>query len=427
MKRVAHGIVALGLLTWLVVASWACMNKDIMQRKSELCNRNEAVPCGTVPDGGAPTGNLVGYTCPREARPDMNPHYNQGIPQGLVCGDFGAANADDSQNYCCTAQEDTCAFNPVAVCPQNTYSMMLTGAQEVPSNDSAGTGTVMVSFNDTTSSVSVSGSFTNLSSGATAAYIQGPAGPGQKVDDVIVMLSVPSGNVTSGGVSGTGKVSAELMNIIKNGGAYLNIQTVSHPEGEIRAQIRSSFYGFQCRGANRPEALNPLIDCGNGVREDDFINYCCTARPIPPPPQGTGCVQSDGQCTGKMASWLPDRMSGWTCTNGAIPSAEDFKANESRADFYYFLCATPTQAPNPTVQYFCCYVPALVPPGGSCVPDLRVPGCAANRFGFSCYGRDTPEDDYLVVKCDAPTQSTSADGYPAKTYCCDIKPANESQ
>ena len=138
-------------------------------------------------------------------------------------------------------------------------------------------------------------------------------------------------------------------------------------------------------------------------------------------------MQSDGQCTGKMASWLPDRMSGWTCTNGAIPSAEDFKANESRADFYYFLCATPTQAPNPSVQYFCCYVPALVPPGGSCVPDLRVPGCAANRFGFSCYGRDTPEDDFLVVKCDAPTQSSSADGYPAKTYCCDIKPADQSQ
>jgi hypothetical protein len=426
MKRVAHGIVALGLLTWLAVASWACLKNDIMESKSALCSRNEAVPCGSTPDGGAPTGGLVGYTCPREARPDMDPHYSQGVPQGLVCGDFGAANGDDSQNYCCTPKESTCAFNPVAVCPQNTYSMLLTGAQEVPANDSPGTATIMVSFNDTTGSVSVSGSFANLTSGATAAYIQGPAGPGQK-GDVIVMLSVPSGSVTSGGVSGTGAVSAEQMNIIKNGGAYLNIDTVNNPEVEIRAQIRSSFYGFQCRGANRPEALNPLIDCGNGVREDDFINYCCTARPIPPPPQGTGCVQSDGQCTGKMASWLPDRMSGWTCTNGAIPSAEDFKANESRADFYYFLCATPTQAPNPSVQYFCCYVPALIPPGGSCVPDLRVPGCAANRFGFSCYGRDTPEDDFLVVKCDAPTQSTSADGYPAKTYCCDIKPANESQ
>jgi hypothetical protein len=426
MKHFGHGLIALGLLGSLAVMSWACLNTDEMQRKSDLCTRNESVPCGTAPDGGAPTGGLVGYTCPREARPDMNPHYSEGIPQGLVCGDFGAPNSDDSQNYCCTPHEDTCAFNPVAICPQNTYSMLLTGAQEDTPNDSTGTGSVMVSFNDTTSSVAVSGSFSNLSSGATAAHIHGPAAFGQ-TGDVIVTLSVPAGGVTSGGVSGTGMVTAEQMNIIKSGNAYLNIHTTSHPDGEIRAQIRSSFYGFQCRGANRPEALNPLIDCGNGVREDEMINYCCTARPIPPPPLGTGCVQSDGQCTGKMATWLPDRMSGWTCTNGAIPSAEDFKANESRADFYYFLCATPTQAPNPSVQYFCCYVPALVPPGGSCVPDLKVPGCASNRFGFSCYGRDTPEDDFLVVKCDAPTQSTSADGYPAKTYCCDMKPASESQ
>jgi hypothetical protein len=428
MKRFRrlHGVIALGLLTWLAVASWACLNQDLQPRLSELCSRNEAVPCANSPDGGAPTGGLVGYTCPREARPDMDPHYAQGIPQGLVCGDLGAANSDDTQNYCCSAQETTCAFNPVAVCPQNTFTMLLTGAQQVPANDSPGTATVMVSFNDAASSVSVSGSFANLSSGATMAHIHGPAGFGEE-GGVAVMLSVPAGNPTSGGVSGTAMVNAEQMNFIRNGGAYLDIHTANYPKGELRAQIRSSFYGFQCRGANRPEALNPLIDCGNGVREDDFINYCCTARPIPPPPAGTGCVQSDGQCTGKMATWLPDRMSGWTCTNGAIPSAEDFKANESRADFYYFLCATPTTAPNPSVQYFCCYVPALIPPGGSCVPDLRVPGCAANRFGFSCYGRDTPEDDFLVVKCDAPTQTTSADGYPAKTYCCDIKPASESK
>src|SRR4029079_9392682 len=220
---------------------------------------------------------------------------------------------------------------------------------------------------DTTSSVAVSGSFSNLSSGATAAHIHGPAAV-RPTGGVIVTLSVPAGGVTSGGFSGTGVVTAEQMNIIKSGNAYLNIHTVNHPDGEIRAQIRSSFYGFQCRGADRPEALNPLIDCGSGVREYELITYCCTARPIPPPPQGTGCVQSDGQCTGKMTSWLPDRMSGWTCTNGAIPSAEDFKANESRADFYYFLCATPTQAPNPSVNYFCCYVLALGRPGDPCGP-----------------------------------------------------------
>jgi hypothetical protein len=94
-----------------------------------------------------------------------------------------------------------------------------------------------------------------------------------KNGDVIVTLSVPSTAVTSGGVSGSSPVTAQQMDIIRNGGAYLNIHTTNHPDGEIRAQIRSSFYGFQCRGADRPEALNPLIDCGNGVRQDELVNY----------------------------------------------------------------------------------------------------------------------------------------------------------
>jgi hypothetical protein len=421
MNRCMNRALAIGLAAF-ALASGACMNKDVMPAKSALCSRNDSAPCGSTPDGGVPTG-LVGYSCPREARPDMDPHYNQGVPQGLVCGDMGPAKSDDSQDYCCSAETTTCAFNPVAICPGTTYSVLLSGQQEVEPNDSAATGSVMVSFNDAAGMVSVSGSFSNLSSGVTEAHVHGPAAFGQ-TGEVLFALSVPTGGVTSGSVSGSGSVNAYQMNLIRSGGAYVNIYSTNFPKGEIRAQIRPSIYGFQCRGADRPEALNPLIDCGNGVREDDLINYCCTARPIPPPPQGTGCVQADGQCTGKMTSWLPDRMSGWQCTNGAIPSAEDFKANESRADFFYFLCATPTQAPNPSVSYFCCYVSGLVPPGGSCVADMQVPGCASNHFGFACYGRDTPEDDYLVMKCGAPASGRSAEGYPANLYCCDIKDAD---
>src|SRR6185295_19584540 len=35
-------------------------------------------------------------------------------------------------------------------------------------------------------------------------------------------------------------------------------------------------FGFRCRGANRPESLNPALSCGNGVREGDLVNYCCS-------------------------------------------------------------------------------------------------------------------------------------------------------
>src|SRR5262245_63313599 len=105
------------------------------------------------------------------------------------------------------------------------------------------------------------------------AHIHGPAVFGQ-TGDVIATLSVPA-NVTSGGVTGTVMLNADQMNLVKSGQTYLDIHTANYPDGEVRAQILSSSYGFQCRGADRPEALNPLIDCGNGVRERDKINYCC--------------------------------------------------------------------------------------------------------------------------------------------------------
>ena len=48
----------------------------------------------------------------------------------------------------------------------------------------------------------------------------------------------------------------------------------------------------------------------------------------------------------------------------------------------------------------------------------RAPG----RFGFACYGFDTPEQDYLPMHCPEPGfRGTSAEGYPATLYCCDFQ------
>jgi hypothetical protein len=169
-------------------------------------------------------------------------------------------------------------------------------------------------------------------------------------------------------------------------------------------------YGYQCRGANRPESLNPAILCGQGVRQDDLINYCCSGSPQP-----DGCLQSDSvRCS--------PRLSGWTCLGGNLPKGEELGANKSRADSYYLLCPVPTPAPNPAYNNYCCYPPALVPIGGSCVAHTSVPGCPPGKFGFACYGPDRPEDDYLPMRCPEPGfPGTSAQGYPATLYCCDFQ------
>jgi hypothetical protein len=177
-------------------------------------------------------------------------------------------------------------------------------------------------------------------------------------------------------------------------------------------------YGYQCWGANRPEVNNPGVTCGNGVREGQYINYCCQAAPRP-----VGCTQAKGayDCTGGLI--------GWVCPDGFRPRGEDFGANESRANYYYFVCGVPTPAPNPIYKTYCCFSPSPVLPGGSCVYSpaaaKTIPNCTAGRFAFACYGRDTPEQDYSPrIKCtESPIDGVSDEGYPAHMYCCDYVPA----
>ena len=116
-----------------------------------------------------------------------------------------------------------------------TFAMTLTGTQEVPANGSLATGDVQVTLNKTTGAITVTGSFANLTTPATAAHIHGPAVVGSTAA-VIVPLTVPSS--TSGTVTGTATMSTVQMNDMLNQMTYVNIHSMQYPDGEIRAQIK---------------------------------------------------------------------------------------------------------------------------------------------------------------------------------------------
>jgi hypothetical protein len=175
------------------------------------------------------------------------------------------------------------------------------------------------------------------------------------------------------------------------------------------AACKDGSFGYQCRGSNRPDSLNPTLSCGNGVREGTLVDYCCSGTAAP-----ALCQQSD-------TLGCSTRLFGFLCQTGGFPSGEDLGSNESRADFVHPVCSTPKLAPNPNYSIFCCYMPAPLAVRASCVNDTVVPGCAPGRFGFACYGPDTPGDDYLPMSCpEAPVEGVSAEGYQAKLYCCDF-------
>jgi len=117
---------------------------------------------------------------------------------------------------------------------QSVYNMQLTGAQEVPANTSTATATVMVTLDQTTGAVTVTGHFDNLSSMATVAHIHGPAAVGMNAN-VLVPLTVTA--ATSGTLSGSGMMSSTQMNDMLSGMTYVNIHSMTYPDGEIRSQV----------------------------------------------------------------------------------------------------------------------------------------------------------------------------------------------
>jgi len=123
---------------------------------------------------------------------------------------------------------------PASALGTHVYNVTMNSAQEVPPNGSTGTGPCIVSLDDVTGQVTVTGSYSGLTSNATAAHIHGPAGPG--VNAGIVIGLTPTGG-TSGTISGGGTLSAANVTNMLNGLTYLNIHTTSFPGGELRAQI----------------------------------------------------------------------------------------------------------------------------------------------------------------------------------------------
>jgi hypothetical protein len=289
----------LNLSLWLMaalalpfgLAGGACSSTVVTQNGN--CAAAPALDCSVTTDAGEQPAGLTGYACSGTARPDANARYVEGIPEGIVCAQQGAA-ANGTTNFCCSTAVTDCAFNPVATCSDP--------------------GTV----------------------------------------------------------------------------------------------------GYECRGSTRPESLNAALTCGNGVDNGDYIDYCCTAQNNTP------------ACTELKGGTCSPQLTPFSCGGGVLPRAEQFGVSESRADYYRPLCSTPMPAPNPNQKTYCCYMPALIPEGGSCVQDTTVAGCAAGRFGFACYGPETPDKDYLPMKCPDPgVAGKSAEGYPATLYCCDFNTASD--
>ena len=113
---------------------------------------------------------------------------------------------------------------------QMSFSGTLTGTEEVPAVNTAASGTVSLTLNESIKTGMLTMNFQGLSSAQTGAHIHGPAAVGTNAE---VLIELPTGQLNNHTVTFTDT----QMGYLKAGQLYVNVHTTNNPNGEIRAQL----------------------------------------------------------------------------------------------------------------------------------------------------------------------------------------------
>lgn len=140
-------------------------------------------------------------------------------------------------------------FAPLAGAQIETFVIPLQPEQETPPLATGATGTATVTLDTSTGMVSVTGSYSSLSSNQTAAHIHGPAPAGTPAG--IVFALVGSGG-TSGTLSGSATLTPAQQAAMLGGQHYVNVHSVNHSGGELRGQICANGASSVRNGGSNP-------------------------------------------------------------------------------------------------------------------------------------------------------------------------------
>jgi hypothetical protein len=121
---------------------------------------------------------------------------------------------------------------PVAVAETVTLKAELKGTNQVPPNDSKGTGTADVSYDTTSKNLTWTITYSGLTGDATAAHFHGPADT-DKTAGIAVPITGDLKSPVKGSATLTDAQAADLL----AGRYYLNIHTAAHRPGEVRGQV----------------------------------------------------------------------------------------------------------------------------------------------------------------------------------------------
>ena len=112
------------------------------------------------------------------------------------------------------------------------FQAKLDAAQEVPTNDSKGTGTADLMYDPASKNLTWTITFDGLTGPVTVAHFHGPAEPG-KTSGVALLIGQKPTSPVKGSATLTDPQAADLM----AGRWYVNLHTEAHKPGEIRGQV----------------------------------------------------------------------------------------------------------------------------------------------------------------------------------------------
>jgi len=124
------------------------------------------------------------------------------------------------------------ASSPAAT---SSYVANLKGSNEAPPNASPATGMAFIVFDDVTNTLTLSGSFSGLTTNLTAGHYHGPALAGVNASVIHGFVGLPA--ATSGTWTDTWALNATQVGYLLTGQLYINLHTSTFPGGEIRSQV----------------------------------------------------------------------------------------------------------------------------------------------------------------------------------------------
>ena len=112
------------------------------------------------------------------------------------------------------------------------FNASLKAAEEVPANDSKGTGSMEATYDASTKQLSYTANYTGLTGNATMAHFHGPTDPGKNAPIIVPV----QGSVASP-IKGTATLTEPQAADLMAGKWYFNVHTEANKGGEIRGQV----------------------------------------------------------------------------------------------------------------------------------------------------------------------------------------------